>query len=147
MIETCRSCGRTAAYTCRGTRDMKDANDQICYAALMFAGGGEYTTDRIAAETLLARSGLSKEMEKLTRERDEALAGMDGNTELGANMIARLTREGKEYQAHMEGIVADLRAEVARLREVLNKISVSVDAEKAREIARATLATKEAGDA
>lgn len=51
---TCRWCGRTrsAGAICHNTREMEDSGEGICFAALMFHGGGEMTEARRLAEQL-----------------------------------------------------------------------------------------------
>jgi hypothetical protein len=117
----------------------------------------------IAAEARAWRNGirgwaveqeLRREIDRLTRERDEAVVEMD---RLLACAV-KAERERDEARAaatarhanpadwrYWEGRYRDEAAEVERLREALRKISISVDAEKAREIATAALATKEPG--
>ena len=47
----CRFCKRDLHFPCRSTREMEERErDTICQEALMAAGGGEYTVNRIKAQ-------------------------------------------------------------------------------------------------
>jgi hypothetical protein len=51
----CRYCGRMRSVHCRSTRDMEDnPADEMCQAALMELGGGEYRHNQEKAAALKA---------------------------------------------------------------------------------------------
>ena len=54
----CRFCGRDVPVPCQSTREMEEASEARCTVALMLAGGGEMTVNRIRAESF--REALSR---------------------------------------------------------------------------------------
>lgn len=86
----CHFCGREAPMPCRSTRDMEEASETRCSVALMLAGGGEMTVNRIQAESF--RDALSRPD---TQSGEKFLSRMvDAGLVTVSEGVARRTPEG-----------------------------------------------------